>query len=327
MAKFIARQIEDLGAEFCYHKFPTSNKHFHPMKFFTSMTNDMATQSNYTNFGINTIGIIRAPRGDGKEAIVLVTPYNSQRVQSNELLSLALGFSVFSLLSRAPWLSKDIVWLSADSQFGEYSAVSAWLNQYHNPAFFSHSLISDMKMYGANHRYDANTEKAKFKAFRRAGTMAAALIFKVGETKKYGDRDSVMMCAEASNGQMPNLDLLNVVHYLAVHRQGFRVNIATFSSLLSSACLRVIAEFFQTIGIVLRKINPDWKLDIAVPDYVEGAANLASSMYNQVTELSFPLHYLCNSTFPSYGFLSYRPLECPPDPMVPFVIIKLMLFL
>jgi hypothetical protein len=105
------------------------------------------------------------------------------------------------------------------------------------------------------------------------------------------------------------------------------VNIATFSSLLSSACLRVIAEFFQTIGIVLRKINPDWKLDIAVPDYVEGAANLASSMYNQVTELSFPLHYLCNSTFPSYGFLSYRPLECPPDPMVPFVIIKLMLFL
>jgi glycosylphosphatidylinositol transamidase len=34
---------------------------------------------------------------------------------------------------------------------------------------------------------------------------------------------------------------------------------------------------------VLRKLNPDWKLDIAVPDYVEGTANLASSIYNQVT--------------------------------------------
>jgi GPI-anchor transamidase subunit GAA1 len=204
MAKFIARQIEDLGAELCYHKFLPSNQNFRPMKFFTSMTNDMATQPNhtYTNFGINTIGIIRAPQGDGKEAIVLVTPYNSQRVHSNELLSLALGFSIFSLLSRAPWLSKDIVWLSADSQFGEYSAVSSWLNQYHNPAYFSHSLISDTKVYGANHRYDVNTEQAEFKAFRRAGTMAAALIFKVGETRKYGDSDSVTMYAEASNGQM-----------------------------------------------------------------------------------------------------------------------------
>ncbi|CAN6353624.1 unnamed protein product [Urochloa humidicola] len=283
MAKFIAQQIQDLGAEVCYHKFLPHSKHFHPLKFFTSMSNDMAIQPNRTdtNFGLNTIGIIRAPRGDGKETIVLVTPYNSQRVHSNELLSLALGFSVFSLLSRAAWLSKDIVWLAADSQFGEYAAVSAWLNQYHNPVFLSHSMILDTKIYGADHIYDDNTEKAEFEVFKRAGTMAAGLIFKVGETRRYGDRDSVTMYAEASNGQMPNLDLLNVVHYLAVHRQGFRVNIAAFSSLLSSAWLRVIAEFFHTLGTVLRKINPDWKLDIAVPDYVEGTANLANSMYNQ----------------------------------------------
>ncbi|KAL6845276.1 hypothetical protein ACP4OV_024771 [Aristida adscensionis] len=277
MAKFIAQEIKDLGAEVCHHKFFPHSKHFHPLKFFTSMANNMAMQPNgsYSNFGINTIGIIRAPRGDGKEAIVLVTPYNSQRVRSNELLSLALGFSVFSLLSRAAWLSKDIVWLSADSQFGEYAAVSAWLNQYHNPVF-----LGNPSMFG-NHVYDGNTEKAEFKAFKRAGTMAATLIFKVGETGKLSDRDSVTMYAEASNGQMPNLDLLNVVNYLAVHRQGFRVNIEAFSSLLSSAWLRVIAEIFHTLGSVLRTINPDWKLDIAVPDYVEGTANLASSMYNQ----------------------------------------------
>ncbi|OQU81687.1 hypothetical protein SORBI_3006G102200 [Sorghum bicolor] len=247
------------------------------------MTNDIAIQPNGTdtNFGINTIGIVRAPRGDGKEAIVLVSPYNSQSVQSNELLSLALGFSVFSLLSRAAWLSKDVVWLSADSQFGEYAAVSAWLNQYHNPVFLSQSVILHTKMYGANHINDGNSEKTEVTAFKRAGTMAAALIFKVGETRRYGDRDSVMMYAEASNGQMPNLDLLNVVHYLAVHRQGFRVSIAAFSSLLSSAWLRVIAELLHTLGSVLRKINPDWKLDIAVPDYVEGTANLANSIFSQ----------------------------------------------
>jgi len=302
MAKFIAQQIEELGAEVCYHKFLPHSKHFHPLKFFTSMA--IQPNGTDTNFGINTVGIIRAPRGDGKEAIVLVTPYNSQSVHSNELLSLALGFSVFSLLSRAAWLSKDIVWLSADSQFGEYAAVSAWLKQYHNPVFRRHSVILDTKIHGADHIYDGNAEKAEFEAFKRAGTMATALIFKVGETRRYGDRDSVTMYAEASNGQMPNLDLLNVVHYLAVHRQGFRVNIATFSSLLSSAWLRVIAEFFHTLGTVLRKLNPDWKLDIAVPDYVEGTANLASSIYNQVTGTNhsyFTLNntFLCNSTIPS----------------------------
>lgn len=273
MPKFIVQQMKDLGAEVCYHEFIPHSKHFHPLKFFTSMTNDLAVRPNgtYSNSGTNTIGIIRAPRGDGKEAIVLVTPYNPQRVQANEVLSLALGFSVFSLLSRAAWLSKDIVWLSADSQFGEYTAVSAWLNQYHNPMFVG----------GVKHEPDGIAEKAEFTDFKRAGTMAAALIFKVGETRNYGDRDSVTMYAEASNGQMPNLDLLNVVHYLAVHRQGFRVNIETISSLLSSAWLRAIAEVIHTLGSILRKINPDWKLDISAPDYVEGTANLASSIYNQ----------------------------------------------
>ncbi|KQK09209.1 glycosylphosphatidylinositol anchor attachment 1 protein [Brachypodium distachyon] len=283
MPKFIAQQIKDLGAEVCYHEFLPHSKHFHPLKFFTSMAKDLPVEPNgtYTNYGTNTIGIIRAPRGDGKEAIVLVTPYNSQRAESNEVLSLALGFSVFSLLSRAAWLSKDIVWLSADSQFGEYTAVSAWLNQYHNPMFLGHPTMLDSKLFDAIHEPDGITEKAEFMDFKRAGTMAAALIFKVGETRNHGDRDSLTMYAEASNGQMPNLDLLNVVHYLAVHRQGFRVNIETINSLLSSAWLRVIAEVIQTLGSLLRKINPDWKLDIKAPDYVEGTANLASSMYNQ----------------------------------------------
>jgi glycosylphosphatidylinositol transamidase len=82
------------------------------------------------------------------------------------------------------------------------------------------------------------------------------------------------------------------------------VNIAAFSSLLSSAWLRVIADFFHTLGTVLRKINPDWKLDIAVPDYVEGTANLASSIYKQVTGINhsyFALNntFLCNSRIPS----------------------------
>lgn len=174
------------------------------------------------------------------------------------------------------------MWLSTDSQYGKYTAVSAWLNQYHNPMFLGHPAMLDTKLFDVTHEPDVITEKAEFMDFKRAGAMAAALIF---------------MYAEASNGQMPNLDLLNVVHYLAVHRQGFRVNIEKINSLLSSVWLRVIAEVIQTLGSLWRKINPDWKLDIKAPDYVEGTANLASSMYNQLIEHCSFHFILSNASF------------------------------
>lgn len=81
--RLIAQHMSDLGGEVTYHKFQPQLKIFHPLHFFTSPDPEI-TQVNFTcaSYGINTVGIIRAPRGDGKEAIVLVTPYNSVKISS-----------------------------------------------------------------------------------------------------------------------------------------------------------------------------------------------------------------------------------------------------
>ncbi|XP_019702705.1 uncharacterized protein [Elaeis guineensis] len=276
-----------VGAEVYYHKFLPHKNQFHPLHFFSCTPNTVTVQNNSScaSFGVNSVGIIRAPRGDGKEAIVLVTPYNPWKIELSEALSLGLAFSIFSLLSQVSWLAKDVVWLAADSQFGEYTSVSAWLKDYHSPVFFSESRKMNVDVcHESNSHQDRNHITVKGEnanAFRRAGTMAAALVLKVLEKKERQERDSLTIYAEASNGQMPNLDLINIVHYLAVHRQGLRVKIATIGSLLNSVWLRSVGEIVQRLCRVAKSLDPRWKYDITSADYVEGSATLASSMYHQ----------------------------------------------
>ncbi|OAY63338.1 Glycosylphosphatidylinositol anchor attachment 1 protein [Ananas comosus] len=283
LQKFIGQSIADVGAEVYYHKFSPHTNHFNPLHFFSSTSNTarINTNNSCASFGVNTVGIIRAPRGDGKEAIVLVSPYNSQNMEYNEALSLGLAFSVFSLLSKVTWLAKDIVWLAADSRFGEYNSVSSWLNDYHNPIFSRDSGNLDSISNDCHHWNEIRIQGANSNFFKRAGTMAAALVFKVMEKKEKGDRDCLTMYAEASNGQMPNLDLLNIVHYLAVHRQGLRVKIETMGSLLNSAWVKFTGEILEGVSRLSKSLNPQWKFDVTTADYVEGAATLASSMYYQ----------------------------------------------
>ncbi|XP_078149001.1 GPI transamidase component family protein / Gaa1-like family protein isoform X1 [Carex rostrata] len=259
----IAKYMETVGAETYHHKFSQPKNQFHPLHFFSSTPNPPQTQANLS-YGTSTVGIIRAPRGDGKEAIVLVSPYNTGVIgTSASASSLGLAFSVFSLLSRATWLAKDIIWVASDSKFGDHTSVSAWLNDYHNPNFLGEASTSSI--------------------FKRAGTMACGIVFKVieKERERHEDRDVVTMYAEASNGQMPNLDLLNVVHYLAVHRQGIRVRVGMFGGLVKSHLVKVLGEVMQQVGRFARSLNPDWRFEMPSNEYVEGAATLASSIYSQ----------------------------------------------
>ena len=259
--------MSDLGADVNYHK-------FHPQ-----------SENNICSRGVNTVGIIRAPRGDGKEAIVLVTPYNSPKIDLAEASSLAIAYSVFSLLTRVTWLAKDIIWLAADSRYGEYASVSAWLRDYHTPVFGGFEKLGSEICYESNahHRLKESpiTERNISDDFRRAGTMAAALVIKVSGRNKETD-DTLSIYAEASNGQMPNLDLINIVNSLAVHRQGMPVKVENFLSLLDSKYLRIVGEVFESVGYIARSLNPQWKFGIPAADYMEGAATLASSLYYQV---------------------------------------------
>lgn len=283
--RLIAQYMTDLGAEVNYHKFHPQVTQFHPLQFFSSSDSRIVEQNiSCLSYGVNTVGIIRAPRGDGKEAIVLVTPYNSDKITQGEAISLGIAYSVFSLLPRVTWLAKDIIWLVSDSQHGEYAAVSAWLRDYHMPVFTRLHTGSTETCPDINYLYDVKDNSTAGRkvndGFKRAGTMAAALVVKVVERSERFD-DSLNIYAEASNGQMPNLDLINVVNFLAVHRQGFRVQVEKLRSLLDSKWLKNLGELFESAGQVVRSLNPQWRFGIPAADYTEGIATLASSLYNQ----------------------------------------------
>lgn len=285
ISRLIAQHMKDSGAEVYFHKFHRQTRQFHPLSFFSDIPHSELLHDNAScnSNGVNVVGIIRAPRGDGKEAIVLVTPYNAENIELSDAISLGLGYSVFSLLGRVTWLAKDIVWLAGDSRYGEYASVSAWLREYHNPVFMqcSGKEIDMCPERNILHEWEDSQVRRTSDVFRRAGTMAAALVFKVVEREEELQKDTVNIYAEASNGQMPNLDLINIVYYLAVQRQGLRVKVETAFSLFNSAFLKLVGEMLEWLSKMVRSCNPKWKFGIPAADYVEGIATLASSMYSQ----------------------------------------------
>ncbi|GAV70227.1 Gaa1 domain-containing protein [Cephalotus follicularis] len=283
--RLIAQYMSDLGAEVSYHKFHPHHNQFHSLNFFASSASGIIGENfSCSSYGINMVGIIRAPRGDGKEAIVLVTPYNTVTSGLGQSLSLGVAYSVFSLLTRVTWLAKDIIWLVADSRYGDHTPVAAWLRDYHTPVFSDLGIIDTNMCQESTNLYElndnSNTEINTSDGFRRAGTMAAALVLKVADQNKQFE-DTLSIYAEASNGQMPNLDLINVLVYLAVHRQGFHIRLGKLWSLLDSKWLKILGEILETLGNLAGSINPQWKFGIPATDYVDGTATLASSLYNQ----------------------------------------------
>ncbi|KAL8266398.1 hypothetical protein R6Q59_003742 [Mikania micrantha] len=284
--RLIALHIANLGVEVSYHRFQKQSNKFHPLHFFTS-PNAEANNLNETcgSYGTNTVGIIRAPRGDGKESIVLVTPYNPVNLTQNEALSLGLTYAMFSLLTQVSWLAKDIVWLAADSQYGQYNSVAAWLRDYHTPSFdgLGKLLSASCQRSNAVHesKLDMSNEEEVSDTFRHAGTMAAALVIKVANRSEEAEEDAVSIYVEASNGQMPNLDLISVVSYMAVYEEGLRVQVEKLVSLLDSRWLNFIGEVFETVANIARRLNPQWKFGIPVKEYVEGSATLVNSLFQQ----------------------------------------------
>ncbi|KAL4193030.1 hypothetical protein AMTRI_Chr06g174840 [Amborella trichopoda] len=293
--EIIANHMAETGADVYYHSFYSRKKQFHPMSFF--MGAPMEDNNNHSSTrAVNSVGIIRAPHGDGKEAIVLVSPYNSDKMELSDALSVGLAYSIFCLLGRAAWLAKDIVWLAADSKFGEYASVAEWLKQYHDPVFIGKKLNF--------HPVDGDIQFVRgiSEDFKRAGTMAAAIVFKVLETSQGTGTDNVNIYAESSNGQMPNLDLINIVHYLAVHRHGLHVEVGKLSSLLNSLWLKMVGKFLEGVSNIVGSLNPKWRFALPVLDYVEGTAVLASSVYHQKFHQSFFLYFLTSpSKFVSVG--------------------------
>ncbi|KAK1277304.1 hypothetical protein QJS04_geneDACA003618 [Acorus gramineus] len=283
LPRLIAQHMADVGAEVYHHEFHPQIDQFHPLHFFSCTSNGRMVLYNNScvSAGINSVGIARASRGDGKESIILVTPYNAEKLEVSDALSLGLGYSMFTHLSRVSWLAKDIVWLAADSQYGEYGSIAAWLKDYHNPTYTDYPEKHDNEMCHQTNSHDSRDEKNDFNIFRRAGTMAAALVLRVVDDLEDSNIDTLTIYSEASNGQMPNLDLINIVHFLAIHRQGLQVKIEKVGSLLNSVWLKFVGELVEWTGKVAVRLNPQWRFGIPAAEYVDGTATLASSLYYQ----------------------------------------------
>ncbi|KAF2316551.1 hypothetical protein GH714_041892 [Hevea brasiliensis] len=319
--------MSDLGAEVSYHKFHPPQNHFHPLHFFSSPHSGIIGENfSCSSYGVNTVGIIRSPRGDGKEAIVLVTPYNFGRSDSSETLSLSIAYSVFSLLSRVTWLAKDIIWLIADSQYGEHESVAAWLRDYHTPSFTGLvSLNADACVEGNNLYISKDNSVVQGKisdGFGRAGTMAAALVLKVTDRNGLWD-DTLSIYAEASNGQMPNLDLINIVNYLAVGDLSVAFYDLSWISKLIEGVIRsvnnLLEKFHQSFFLYLLT-SPSKFVSVGV--YMIAFALLvaplplvAASLYADANEVDFgmkndkytpidPASNEINITFRSWKWLS-----------------------
>ncbi|KAL1919069.1 uncharacterized protein VTP21DRAFT_2450 [Calcarisporiella thermophila] len=133
-----------------------------------------------TTFQMNAYGILRAPRGDGTEAIVLSAPWKS-RDGRNNINGVAALLSISWLFRQYTFWAKDIILLVYD---GENSGVQHWLEQYHG-------LSSD-----------------ESPSLLRSGAIQAAVNLDFPESDDFG---ALGIFFEGVNGQQPNLDLINTV--------------------------------------------------------------------------------------------------------------------
>jgi len=137
-----------------------------------------------------TSAILRAPKGDGKESMVLVMEYQPNKTASEGSMpsGLSMVTSIANILLRAKWLQKDVIFVAVPNHSGKRHAVEAfgvWVKEYHASQY----------IVGYS------------EAFPRGGVIIAALVVDIPKGIKY-NRLSIMPVGQY--GLLPNLDLVSV---------------------------------------------------------------------------------------------------------------------
>ncbi|GAM27051.1 hypothetical protein SAMD00019534_102260 [Acytostelium subglobosum LB1] len=179
-SKWIEEQLRDIGLETYTHVFSIAGHD----------DGDVSEQKGY-----NLYSVIRAPKSDGTESLALTTKFNVKaiRLQEGDVTGVGWILAMASNLQRRArtWMAKDIIIVITDGHFGGLG-MKAWLSDYHSS--------------GEN---DARSAQSYF---RRAGMIQAALNIDINETYRT-NRFNIL--AEGSNGQLPNLDLINTIARMA----------------------------------------------------------------------------------------------------------------
>ncbi|CAG9805004.1 unnamed protein product [Chironomus riparius] len=135
--------------------------------------------------GKNIYGILRAPRIGSTESIVLSVPYRPPNTAHTSITSgvpLLLAFADFA--RRQKYWSKDIIFLVTDQ---EQLGMQAFLEAYHGDD--ENNILDSGTLYG------------------KAGNIIAAINFEIQDF----DVEFNNLKIEGLNGQLPNLDLHNLV--------------------------------------------------------------------------------------------------------------------
>ncbi|KAK1251362.1 hypothetical protein MKX07_006841 [Trichoderma sp. CBMAI-0711] len=144
-----------------------------------------------TYSGENVYGILQAPRGDATEAIVLVAAWKSIDEQLNRngvalVLTLARYFKRWSL-----WSKDIILLLPPDSTTG----TQAWVDAYHDAHDSEHIAPLPLK----------------------SGALQGALAIDYPHEERYHELHIIY---DGTNGQLPNLDLINSIVNIAGGQMG-----------------------------------------------------------------------------------------------------------
>lgn len=144
--------------------------------------------------GTNVFAILRAPRIAGTEAVVFSVPYRQGQTEidlGSTSHGIALMFSLAKLFIQQTYWSKDIIFLIVDK---ENIGAQAWLEAYHE---VSSDYIHRSPLHG------------------RSGAVMAAVNLELPDKRV----DHLDIRIEGLNGQLPNLDLFNMVVKLC-HKEG-----------------------------------------------------------------------------------------------------------
>jgi glycosylphosphatidylinositol transamidase len=156
-------------------------------------------------------GILRSKRGDGKEALVLVTPLglspsssrpgSGSEVDSAGTASLLLGSVslLLSALQHSTWLGKDLIWVVPDANCrgGSLQGLRHWACAYQLPG--------------------QGGCAAPLLPFGRAGVMQQAVVVEAPPSVCPGGRyDSFEVLLEGDNGQLPKLDMFHLLSSLGM---------------------------------------------------------------------------------------------------------------
>ncbi|KAM9975852.1 hypothetical protein ACTFIW_013244 [Dictyostelium discoideum] len=258
-SQWLIEQLKDIGIESYIHRY---NIPLSSTTTTTTTTNNTFNNSNQIKRqGYNVYSVLRAPKSDGRESIVLSTSFNSSDESSSSTTtssssstesSVGVALTIMQYLQKKGniWLAKDLILVISDTFLEQSSSdnnigLKSWLHDYHDSTMISKDINNNNNNKNDNNNY-----------FPRAGAIQAAINIEVSN-KKY-QSDHVYVLAEGSNGQLPNLDLINTVGRLA-KREGYSKSMLLSPSsvnkndelLFIPAEHRTLARFMlnQAIGI------------------------------------------------------------------------------